>query len=153
MKRASLVFCLLPVLWLTVGSSIGWTADVGWMQQGVRVWYFGGVGSVSASDAEEAYLLSAVAGTTAQVTKHAGMNHWATTHTPETNAYSLLGKGPFWIHPQVLQTISNGDTRMGFEITGVTRPNYTYATFPYRLLPAMALFDISASVNWSSWTI
>lgn len=108
----------------------------------VRVWYFGGVGSTTSSDAEEAYLFSAVNGNNVQVTKHSGMNHWGTTNPVDTSTYSFLDKGPCWIHPQVLQTIDMGDTWMGFEITLVTRSTYTYGTFPYRLLPAKALFDL-----------
>ena len=141
MKRV-FIFCALLALWFASNVAIVSARDLGWMQKGVRAWYFGGVGSTTSSDAEEAFLLGAVSGTNVQVTKHAGMNHWGTTHTPSTSTHSFLGKGPFWIHPQVLQTIAAGDTWMGFEITVVTRSTYTYDTFPYRLLPAKALFDI-----------
>ena len=141
MKKVS-VFCALLALCLTSYASIVCAGDVGWMQKGVRAWYFGGVGSTTASDAEEAYLLGAVNGNNVQVTKHSGMNHWGTTNTPSTSTYSFLDKGPFWIHPQVLQGIQVGDNWMGFEITVVRHTTFTYDTFPYRLLPAKALFDL-----------
>ena len=79
MKKV-LVFCVVLALWLSLDASIVWAVDVGWMQKGVRAWYFGGVGSTTSSDAEEAYLFSAVNGNNVQVTKHSGMNHWGTTN-------------------------------------------------------------------------
>ena len=51
--------------------------DVGWMQKGVRVWYFGAAGTGMSSDAEEAYLFTSIDGTNAQVTHHSGINHWS----------------------------------------------------------------------------
>ena len=149
MKKV-LVFCLLLSLGLSWDGSSVWAVDVGWMQKGVRVWYFGGVGSTTSSDAEEAYLLSAVNGNNVQVTKHSGMNHWGTTHPVDTSTYSFLDKGPFWIHPQVLQTLESGDTWKGQVISTVLRESHTYNTFkakfsfPYLLLPIKALFDLKA---------
>ena len=138
MKKA-FVFCLGLILWLSLDGSSVWAVDIGWMQKGVRVWYFGGVGSTTSSDAEEAYLFNAVNGNNVQVIKHSGMNHWGTANPPDTGTYSFLDRGPCWIHPQVLQNIEMGDNWMGFEITLVTHTTYTYATFPYHLLPAKAL--------------
>jgi len=141
--RKTLISCLLLSLWFSLAGSVVWAIDVGWMQKGVRVWYFGGVGSVTSSDAEEAYLFSDVNGINAQVTKHSGLNHWATTNPVTTITYSIADKGPCWIHPQVLQNLQMGDHWMGFEITLVTHATYTYNTLPYRLLPAKALFDLT----------
>jgi len=138
-----MVVCLLLSLGLLLKGSGAWAVDVGWMQEGVRVWYFGGVGSTTSSDAEEAYLFSAVNGSDVQVTKHSGMNHWGTTFAINTTTYSFLDKGPCWIHPQVLQNLQMGEYWMGFEIVTITRAPYTYDTFPYRLLPAKALFDLT----------
>jgi hypothetical protein len=136
------VSCLLLALWLSLAMPSVWAIDVGWMQQGVRVWYFGGVGSTSTSDAEEAFLFSAVNGTDVQVTKHAGSNHWDSTQVPNTSSYSFLEQGPCWIHPQVLQNLQSGYNWQGFEVTTIERATYTYSNFPYRLLPAKALFDL-----------
>ena len=149
MKKV-LVFCVLVALWLSLDGSDAWAIDVGWMQKGVRAWYFGAVGSTTSSDAEEAYLFSAVNGTNVQVTKHSGMNHWGTTNAPDTSTYSFLDKGPCWIHPQVLQTLQSGDTWKGQVIATVLRESHTYNTFkaqfsfPYLLLPMKALFDLKA---------
>jgi hypothetical protein len=127
------------------------TADVGWMQQGVRVWYFGGVGGGSASDGEEAYLLGPVDGTTARVTHHSGLNHWGTTNPVSTGTYSLRDGGPCWIHPERLKTLRSGDTWKGQTIATVLRAPYTHDALraslpglPYLLQPARALFDLRA---------
>jgi hypothetical protein len=149
MKKV-LLFCLLLSLGLTWDSSSVWAVDVGWMQKGLRVWYFGGVGSTSSSDAEEAYLFKSVDRANVQVTKHSGMNHWGTANAPDTGTYSFLDKGPCWIHPQVLQTLESGDTWKGQVIATVLRESHTYNTlkaqfsFPYLLLPIKALFDLNA---------
>lgn len=149
MKKA-LVFCLLLATWLSLDGSSVWAQDVGWMQKGVRVWYFGGTGTGMSSDAEEAYLFASINGNTAQLTHHAGINHWSLP-TAETETGSILDKGPCWIHPQVLQTIAIGDNWMGINITWMERATYTYDTFkntgelsslPYLLLPIKALFDL-----------
>jgi hypothetical protein len=120
------------------------------MQKGVRVWYFGSAGSGMSSDAEEAYLFSDINGTTAQLIHHSGINHWSLP-TAETVTGSIVETGPFWIHPQVLQTIAVGDNWMGIGIKSMNRATYTYDTFknndefdslPYLLLPIKALFDL-----------
>jgi hypothetical protein len=152
MKEVS-VFCLLLVAWLSLNGSSVLAQDVGWMQKGVRVWYFGGVGSTTSSDAEEAYLFSAVNGSNVQVIKHSGMNHWGTTNPIDTSTYSFLDKGPCWIHPQVLQTLQSGDTWKGQVIATVLPESHTYDTFkaqfsfPYLLLPIKALFDLKSQRN------
>lgn len=137
-----LLSTLLIILWQILSVPCVWAIDVGWMQEGVRVWYFGGVGSISSSDAEEAYLLKTVNGSNVSVTRHSGMNHWGTTNAVSTTTYSLLDKGPFWMHPQVLQNLRSGDHWMGFEIVTIIRSPYTYTMLPYRFLPAKALFDL-----------
>jgi hypothetical protein len=140
--KKGLVFCLLLVLGLSCGGSSVWAVDVGWMQKGVRIWYLGGVGSVTSSDSEEAYLFGSVDGNNVQITHHSALNHWGSPNAAETKTYSLLDKGPCWIHPQTLQTLDMGDYWMGMEITLVTRSTYTYDMLPYHFLPAKALFDL-----------
>ncbi len=152
------VSCRLLALWLVLDCSGVWAVDVGWMQKGVRVWYFGAVGSITASDAEEAYMFSDVNGYDVQVTKHSGSNHWVSTQPVSTSSYSFLDKGPCWIHPQVLQTLKSGDTWKGQTIATVLRNAYTYDTLkaeftigeysiPYLLLPIKALFDLNSQRN------
>ncbi len=129
--------------------SCAWANDIGWMQRGVRLWYHGGVGEVKAgeviasSNAEEAYLINAVSGTNADVIHHSALDQWKLPRPVETNTYSLLDKGPCWIHPLKLQTLKSGDSWMGWKIALVTRVTYTRDTFPYRLLPANALFKVN----------
>ena len=142
MKSGFFIFSLLFFGWNYHYVNNAWAVDVGWMREGVRVWYLGGVGSGTSSNAEEAYLFNAVSGDNVQVIKHSALDHWGYPNAPETETYLLSDKGPCWIHPQVLQNIEMGDNWMGFEITLVTRANYTYDTLPYRLLPAKALFDL-----------
>ena len=125
------VACLLFVLMIVCISQTAWAIDVGWMQTGVRVWYFGAVGSTSASDAEEAYLFSAVNGTDAQVTKHAGSNHWASTQPIDTTTYSFLDKGPCWIHPQVLATISTGGAAKLVRVPPIEMLTNSVPSVPY----------------------
>jgi len=146
-----LVFCMLLSLWLSLNISGVWAIDVGWMQKGVRVWYFGSAGSVMSSDAAEAYLLGDVSGSNAQVTRHSGLNHWASTQPIDTSTYSFLDQGPFWIHPTALQAIAVGDSWMGIEIATMNRTVYTYTSFknnaefsslPYLLLPIKTLFEL-----------
>jgi len=143
----ALILLALSLDWI---GECAWAADTGWMQKGVRVWYFGSAGSGMSSDAEEAYLFASINGNTAQLTHHSGINHWSLP-TAETETGSILDKGPFWIHPQVLQTIAIGDNWMGINITWMERATYTYDTFkntgelsslPYLLLPIKALFDL-----------
>jgi hypothetical protein len=146
MKKIFVSFLLLA-LWLCLDRPLVWAVDVGWMQQGVRVWYFGAAGS---QNAEEAYLFSAVNGTTVQVTKHSGVNYWGSVNPVDTGTYSFLDKGPCWIHPQVLQNLHSGDTWKGQVIATVLRNSYTYDTLkaefslPYLLLPIKTLFDLQA---------
>jgi hypothetical protein len=147
-RRPRLFFCLLLVLGLSFDWTCAWAADVGWMQSGVRLWYHGGVGEVkageviSSSNAEEAYLIHAVAGTDAEVIHHSAVDQWKSPRPVGTSTYSLADKGPCWIHPQKLQALKSGDYWMGWEIALVTREPYTYGTFPYHLLPANALFKL-----------
>jgi len=140
--KKKLFICMALVLGSSFLATGVWAIDVGWMQKGVRVWYFGGVGTGFSSDAEEAFLFKTVVGDDVQVTKHSGSNHWGTTHTVNTSTYSFLDKGPCWIHPETLKNMAMGDSWMGFEITMVTRATYTYDMLPYHLLPAKALFDL-----------
>ncbi len=142
------IFC-----WLFLGMPCVCAQDVGWMQQGVRVWYFGGAGTTMSSDAEEAFLFGTVNGSSVQVTKHSGLNHWGSVQPVDTSTYSFLDKGPCWIHPQVLQTIAVGDEWMGIDIYTINRANYTYDTFksnpefssiPYLLLPIKTLFGLAS---------
>ncbi|MCE5265325.1 MAG: hypothetical protein LLG97_17560 [Deltaproteobacteria bacterium] len=149
MKKV-LVFCLLIALGTNWDGSRVWAVDVGWMHEGVRVWYFGSAGTGGTSDVEEAYLFTSISGNTAQLTHHSGISHWTSpAAAPETG--SILGEGPFWIHPQVLQSIAVGDTWRGIKIYTMNRATYTYDTFkntselsslPYLLLPIKALFDL-----------
>jgi len=149
MKKTA-IFCLALSLWLCLYGSRVWALDVDWMQQGVRVWYFGSAGSGMSSDAEEAYLFTSINGNTAQLTHHSGINHWSLP-TVETVSGSIVNQGPFWIHPQVLQNIAVGDKWQGINITSTNRAAYTYDTFknnsefasiPYLLLPIKTLFDL-----------
>ena len=144
------VACLLFVLLIVCTSQTAWAIDVGWMQTGVRAWYFGAVGAGGTSDAEEAYLFTSINGNTAQLTHHSGVNHWSTP-AAVADTGSTVGEGPFWIHPQVLQTIAVGDTWRGIKIYTKNQDTYTYDTFkntselsslPYLLLPIKTLFDI-----------
>ena len=148
--KKSFIVCL--VLGWSLFGTYAWAIDVGWMQKGVRVWYFGSVGDLfNSSEADEAYLFASINGNNAQVTHHSGISHW-TLPTADTNTYSVLDQGPCWIHPQVLQNIAIGDTWMGIKITyRDPTTSYTYDSFkstaelsslPYLLLPIKALFDL-----------
>lgn len=138
-------FCLMLIFGIHQPDSCAWAIDVGWMKKGVRAWYFGGVdsGGATASNAGEAYLIANVSDANVQVTHHSALDHWKNPQ-PVKNANHPTAKGPFWMHPQVLQNLKMGDYWMGQEITLVTRSNYTYNTFPYRLLPVKALFDLKS---------
>ena len=146
--RKRIFICFLLLLGLSCGEQPCWAADVGWMQRGVRLWYLGGIGEVKAgeviatSNAEEAYLINAVAETNAEVIHHSALDQWKSPRPVETNTHSLLDRGPCWIHPARLQTLKSGDYWMGWKIALVTRESHTYYTFPYRLLPANALFKL-----------
>jgi hypothetical protein len=152
MKKAS-IFCLLLALALSLNVSIVWAVDVGWMQKGVRLWYFGAAGTTMSSDAEEAYLIASISGNNVQVTKHSGLNHWGSPNPPDTGTHPFLDKGPFWMHPQKLQTLQSGETWKGQVIATVLRETHTYESFkaqfsfPYLLLPIKALFDLSPQRN------
>ncbi len=149
MKGVS-VFSVLLSLWLSLDGSGVWAIDVGWMQKGVRVWYFGAAGTGMSSDAEEAYLFTSIDGINAQVTHHSAVNHWVSPNPVDTGTYAILGKeGPCWIHPQTLQTLKSGDHWQGQEIVTVLPGTYTYDTLinelpsiPYLLLPIKTLFDL-----------
>jgi hypothetical protein len=142
-----LSFCLLMVLSLSLGLG---AIDVGWMQPGVRAWYFGGVGLSGdmTSNAVEAYLIQAIAGGNVQYVRHSALEFW-TSPKPVENLGAPVTKGSFWIHPAVLQTLAPGDFWLDQEILTVAHNAYTYATFGeggmhYSLLPAKALFDLKA---------
>jgi hypothetical protein len=148
--KKRLVFYFVLILGMSWHGYDVWAFDAGWMQKGVRVWYLGAAGSGMSSNAEEAYLIADISGNTAQIVRHSGINHWSLP-TEETMTGSVVGKGPFWIHPQVLQTIAVGDKWMGIDIASMNRATYTYDTFksndefssvPYLLLPIKALFDL-----------
>jgi hypothetical protein len=145
--KKKLVLCLLLCWGWTCTATALWAQDTGWMQKGVRIWYLGLVdsGGVTSSTAEEAYLLEAVEGVNVRVKHHSALTHWTSSLPVETRTCPLVGKGPCWIHPAVLQTLKGGiqDSWMDQEIVGVVRSSYTYATFPYHLLPATALFDLN----------
>jgi hypothetical protein len=155
MKKVFVPFLLLA-LWLVLDRSGVWAVDLGWMQPGVRVWYFGAASTGFSSDAEEAYLFNAVNGNNATLTHHSGINHWSLP-TAVTETGSIVDQGPFWIHPQVLQNIAIDDNWQGHRITNVLRVLYTYGTFiqeispsgsiPYLLLPIKALFDLTPQRN------
>ena len=150
MKKV-LVFCLSLALWLSLDAPSVWAQDVGWMQTGVRVWYFGSAGAGTSSNAVEAYLFASINGTTAQLIHHSAIDYWSSPKPQETETGSIVGKGPIWIHPHVLQNIKVGDTWMGIEIKSMNRATYTYDTFksvdefsslPYLLLPIKELFRL-----------
>jgi hypothetical protein len=138
---SSLGFCLMLIFVIHQLGNYAWAIDTGWMQQGVRVWYFGGVSGGTVSNAGEAYFITAINNTSVQITKHSALDHWKSPQ-PIQNEIHPINKGPCWIHPVALQNLKMGDYWMGQEITLITRANYTYETFPYRLLPAKALFDL-----------
>jgi hypothetical protein len=149
MKKRFIVSLLLIFGWIFLGS-VAWAIDTGWMQKGVRVWYFGAASTGFSSDAEEAYLFSSINGNNAQITHHSAINHWASPNTVDFETDSILDKGPCWIHPQKLQTLASGDTWKGQEIVTVLPDTYTYDTLknefpsiPYLLLPIKTLFDLN----------
>ena len=119
-------------------------AQDGWMRRGVRVWYLGAVdgGSITSSNAEQAFLFDVVSGGNATLIKHSALNQWNSPRQVETATYPVLDMGPCWIHPLRLQTLQEGDYWMGQEITLVVRTP-TYATLPYQFLPAKALIGLN----------
>jgi len=84
-----------------------------------------------------------VEGNNGQITRHSALNHWQSPQPVETGTYSLLDKGPCWIHPVTLKDLKAGEDEhwMGLEITLVTRS--TYDTLPYQFLPAKALLALN----------
>ncbi|HHO49036.1 MAG TPA: hypothetical protein ENN06_11395 [Desulfobacteraceae bacterium] len=145
MKKVLFLLLLSALAWGTT-TSAALANDTGWMRKGIRLWYLGGVetGVGVPSNAEEAYTIDAVTGTSARVTHHSALEHWTSPLPPVTQTYSLSDQGPCWIHPLALQNLKVGDAWMGHEITWINRSTYTYATFPYHLLPAKALFDLKS---------
>jgi len=133
MKKQSLraLFCLIMVLGLSLGVE---AIDVGWMRPGVRVWYFGGVSGLTTSNAEEAYLITAISGGNVQFVCHSALGFWKSPR-PVANLIAPVGKGSFWMHPAVLQTLAPGDYWQDQEILTVTWENGTYATLYLRDLP------------------
>jgi hypothetical protein len=87
---------LLLIIGWGILPSEGLAQDIGWMQKGVRLWYFGGVdsGGVTSSDAEEAYLIESIEGTNVQMTHHAAQNWWEKRLPIENGTYPLLDQGP-----------------------------------------------------------
>jgi hypothetical protein len=140
MEKRLFACFLLILTWSTITNNV-WAIDTGWMQRGVRVWYLGGAGSGTSSNAEEAYLIDTIEGDNAQVTRHSALTHWTAPNSPETQTYPLTGMGPCWIHPQRLQTLAMGDHWMGWEITLVTRSSENRP--PYAFLPTKALYDLN----------
>jgi hypothetical protein len=151
--KAKMFLWLLLIAGVTGGGTGIAAAQVGWMQPGVRLWYLGATdgGGVISSNATEAYLITAVAGTNAQVVRHSAQTNWTSPRPPETGTYSLLDQGPCWMHPAKLQTIKIGDYWRDPDqrITDVQRPTHTYSTFVSTVLPAKAhllpikaLFDL-----------
>ena len=142
--RTRACFWVLLIIGVShVGPGIA-AADDGWMQPGVRVWYLGAVdgGGVISSNAEEAYLIDAVVGTSAHLVHHSALNQWSAPRTEETSTYPLTDMGPCWIHPLRLQTLAAGDHWLGQEITLVVRST-TYASLPFQFLPARALIGLA----------
>ena len=143
MKPKVMFWLLLAVVVIGAGSGVA-SADVGWMQPRVRVWYLGGVGdSDMSSNAEEAYLIQSITGTTASVKYHSALTHWTSPKPVQVGTYSTVDMGPCWIHPQRLQTVKEGEYwRSDQRITLVERAK-TYNDLPYRMLPALALLDLA----------
>jgi hypothetical protein len=123
-------------------------ADTGWMQPGVRAWYFGGVdgGGSSSTDGEEAYLIKSISGTQATLVHHAATGQWTSPMAAAQTTHNLATQGPFWIHPDVLATLRVGAHWQGLEITTVTRVANTYDSLAcLKLLPALAMFEAKAT--------
>jgi hypothetical protein len=145
------------MIWAWLGVSIllvlGWgsfgtcalAVDIGWMQKGVRLWYFGGTegGGVGSSDAEEAYLIESFEGTNVQMTHHAAQNWWEKRQPIETGTYPLLDNGPCWIHPLKLKNLKINDYWRGQEIIYIKRSIFANDPPPYQLLPGNALYKLN----------
>lgn len=151
--KARVLACMLLGVLVVAEAEVA-AAQPGWLQPGVRVWYLGAVdgGGVISSNAEEAYLVSAVNGTNAQVVRHSALTNWTSPFPVDTGTYSTIDQGPCWIDPARLETIQPGDywRDPDQEITLVQRSVHTYASFLSTALPAKthflpikALFDLS----------
>jgi hypothetical protein len=153
---ARLVFWL--VLVLGVGAPWAASAQTGWMQPGVRVWYFGGAGNNQGTlaNATEAYLFQSVVGNNAIVIRHAAATNWTLPQPVQTLAVNLADQGPFWIPPPMLQTIKVGDhwydpAQEITEVKWLAVPSYVSflsSVLPPKpgkmhLLPVKALFDLA----------
>ncbi len=101
-----LSFCLLLVLGLSLGAAA--QVDFGWMQPGVRAWYFGGSSGFTGMNAVEAYLINTIAGGNVNYLRHSASEFW-TSPKPVQNLGAPIEEGSFWIHPTVLQTIKAFD--------------------------------------------
>jgi len=139
-QSLKLFFCLLMVLGMSLGAG---AIDFGWMQPGVRVWYFGGTGGLTTSNATEAYLIMAISAGNVQFVRHSALNFWGSPK-PAENLIAPVNMGSFWIHPAALPALAPGDLWQDQQILTVIWQNYTAATFPYCLLPARALFGLQA---------
>ena len=137
-----LFLCLFMVLGLYLGAAA--QVDFGWMQPGVRAWYFGGSSGLTTMNAVEAYLIQTIAGGNVNYVRHSASEFWTSPKLVE-NLVEPVSAGSFWMHPTVLQTIAPDDFWLDTKILYVSRDTYTYATFtaatglPYNLLPARAL--------------
>jgi len=140
-QKSRWLLCLIMTLGLCLGAE---AIDFGWMRPGVRVWYFGGVGDLGGSNAEEAYLIKTISAGNVQYVRHSALEFWGSPMPVENLAAPFNGKGSFWMHPAVVQALAPGDFWLDQEILTVARNYYTYATFPYHLLPVKALFEVSA---------
>jgi hypothetical protein len=139
MKSWMRVCLALAIVLGGVGGGLA-SAQTAWMQPRVRVWYLGGVGDYDmSSNAEEAYLIESIAGTTATVRYHSALTHWTAPKPVQVGTASTTGMGPCWIHPQRLQTLQIGDYWRSDQRITVIERNKTYADLPYRFLPAQAL--------------
>jgi hypothetical protein len=151
MRARACILAASVVVALGAGEGRAAAQDVGWMRPGVRLWYLGGVGGsgVTSSNAEEAYLVTAVSGGSARVVRHSALTHWTSPQPVDTSVQPALGIASCWIHPAKLATLQMGEYWLGQEITLVVRATYTYSTFlatglpaKVNFLPIKALFDI-----------
>jgi len=151
--KKRIIVSLLMIFWWIFSGSVAWAIDTGWMQKGVRVWYFGSAGSGMSSNAVESYLFGPINGNNVPVTHHSALTHWTLPNPVDTTTYSIIDQGPCWIHPTVLQNIKVGDTWLGIEIKSMYRVTYNsyndfknnndeFDSLPYLLLPIKALFDL-----------
>ena len=150
MKPGTAFWAALVVVACGAGQPSAAAEEVGWMRPGVRLWYLGGVGGsgVTSSNAEEAYLITAISGNNARVVRHSALTHWTSPQPIDTSIQPTLGIASCWIHPTRLAALQMGDLWLGQEITLVVRASYTYANFLAALpakvhfLPIKALFAV-----------